>query len=124
MKMSKKLFAAVALAATAVSGSVLAAEETWKDGVMFVQQKLAPVEGHTAVKIIFGLEPGKCTGEITAVSEWLVMREGTMVQTYPGKGDFQRAKGDEWYQSNGTKVVVCNKSGQRAVLEGVQFRPS
>ncbi len=118
-----KIFAAIALAAAAVSGSALAAEETWKDGVMFVQQELAPVEGHTAFKIIFGLEPGKCTGEITAVSEWLIMREGTMVQTYPGKGDFQRAKGDEWYQPNGTKVVVCNKSSQRAILEGVQFRP-
>lgn len=122
--MHKKILAAVALAAAAVSGTALAAEETWKDGVMFVQQELAPVEGHKAVKITFGLEPGKCTGEITAVSEWLIMREGTMVQTYPGKGDFKRAKGDEWYQSNGTKVVVCNKSSARAVLEGVQFRPN
>ncbi len=113
----------VALGAVAFTGAAVAAEETWNDGVMFVEQELAPVEGHKAVKIIFGLEPGKCTGEITAVSEWLIMREGTMVQTYPGKGDFQRAKGDEWYQPNGTKVVVCNKSSQRAILEGVQFRP-
>jgi hypothetical protein len=122
--MYKALFGSAALIGFAlVSGPALAGEETWKDGVMFVQEELAPVEGHTAFKIIFGLEPGKCTGEITAVSEWLIMREGTMVQTYPGKGDFQRAKGDEWYQSNGTKVVVCNKSSQRAILEGVQFRP-
>jgi hypothetical protein len=113
----------LALGAVAFTGPALAAEETWKDGVLFVQEELAPVEGHTAFKIIFGLEPGKCTDEITAVSEWLIMREGTMVQTYPGKGDFQRAKGDEWYQPNGTKVVVCNKSGQKAILEGVQFRP-
>ena len=113
----------LALGAVAFTGPALAAEETWKDGVMFVEQELAPVEGHTAVKIIFGLEPGKCTDEITAVSEWLIMREGTMVQTYPGKGDFQRKKGEEWYQPNGTKVVVCNKSSQRAILEGVQFRP-
>lgn len=113
----------LALGAVAFTGPALAGEETWKDGVMFVQEELAPVEGHTAFKIIFGLEPGKCTGEITAVSEWLIMREGTMVQTYPGKGDFQRKKGDEWYQADGTKVVVCNKSSQRAILEGVQFRP-
>jgi len=111
------------VAGFALSGSVLAAEETWKDGTLFVEEKIASVEGHTAFKIIFGLEPGKCTGEITAVSEWLVMREGMLVQTYPGKGDFSRKKGDEWYQPNGTKVVVCNKSGQRAILEGVQFRP-
>ena len=111
------------VAGFALSGSVLAAEEAWKDGTLFVEEKIASVEGHTAFKIIFGLEPGKCTGEITAVSEWLVMREGMLVQTYPGKGDFSRKKGDEWYQPNGTKVVVCNKSSQRAILEGVQFRP-
>lgn len=111
------------VAGFALSGSVLAAEETWKDGTLFVEEKIASVEGHTAFKIIFGLEPGKCTKEITAVSEWLVMREGVLVQTYPGKGDFSRRKGDEWYQPNGTKVVICNKSSQRAILEGVQFRP-
>jgi len=111
------------VAGFALSGSVLAAEETWKDGTLFIEEKIASVEGHTAFKIIFGLEPSKCTGEITAVSEWLVMREGMLVQTYPGKGDFSRKKGDEWYQPNGTKVVICNKSSQRAILEGVQFRP-
>jgi len=111
------------MAACALSGSVLAVEEKWKDGMLFVDERIASVEGHTAFKIVFGLEPGKCTGEITAVSEWLIMREGTLVQTYPGKGAFSRKKGDEWYQPNGTKVVICNKGGQRAVLEGVQFRP-
>ena len=113
----------LAVGAVAFTGAASADKHAWKDGVMFEEQELAPVEGHTAVKIIFGLEPGKCTGEITAVSEWLIMREGTMVQSYPGKGDFERKKGDEWYQANGTKVVVCNKSSQRAILEGVQFRP-
>ena len=121
--MRRTIISLFTVGAMAYAGSVMAAEEKWKDGVMFVQEKIASVEGHTAFKIIFGLEPGKCTDEITAVSEWLIMREGTMVQTYPGKGDFQRAKGDEWYQPNGTKVVVCNKSSQRAILEGVQFRP-
>jgi hypothetical protein len=65
----------LALGAVAFTGPVIAAEETWNDGVMFVEQELAPVEGHTAVKIIFGLDPGKCTGEITAVSEWLIKQE-------------------------------------------------
>ena len=111
------------VAAFSLAGSALAMEEKWKDGTLFVEEKIASVEGHTAFKIVFGLEPGKCTGEITAVSEWLIMREGTLVQTYPGKGEYSRKKGDEWYQPNGTKVVICNKSGQRAVLEGVQFRP-
>ncbi len=121
--MRRMIIGLFTVGAMTLAGSVMAAEETWKDGVLFTQEKIASVEGHTAFKIIFGLEPGKCTGEITAVSEWLIMREGTLVQTYPGKGDFQRKKGDEWYQADGTKVVVCNKSGQRAILEGVQFRP-
>lgn len=112
------------VAAFAFAGSALAVDEKWKDGMLFVEEKIASVVGHTAFKIVFGLEPGKCTGEITAVSEWLIMREGTLVQTYPGKGDFSRKKGDEWYQPNGTKVVICNKSGQRGILEGVQFRPN
>ena len=50
------------------------------------------------------------------------MREGTLIQTYPGKGDVKRAQGDEWYQLNGTKVKVSNRSGQKAVLISVQFR--
>ena len=111
------------VAAFAFAGSALAVDEKWKDGMLFVEEKIASVVGHTAFKIVFGSEPGKCTGEITAVSEWLIMREGTLVQTYRGKGDFSRKKGDEWYQPNGTKVVICNKSGQRGILEGVQFRP-
>ena len=121
--MRRTIISLFTVGAMAYAGSVMAADEKWKDGVLFVQENIASVEGHTAFKIIFGLEPGKCTGEIVAVSEWLIMREGAMVQTYPGKGDFQRAKGDEWYQPNGTKVVVCNKSSKRAILEGVQFRP-
>jgi len=121
--MRRATFGLLTLGAMALACSALAEEEKWKDGVMFVEEKIASVEGHTVFKIIFGLEPGKCTGEITAVSEWLIMRDGTMMQTYPGKGEAMRSKGDEWYQPDGTKVVVCNKSSQRAVLEGVQFRP-
>ena len=121
--MRRTTFGLLTLGALVLAGSALAGEEKWKDGAMFVEEKIASIEGHTAFKIIFGLEPGKCTGEITAVSEWLIMREGTMMQTYPGKREVMRSKGDEWYQHDGTKVVVCNKSNQRAVLEGVQFRP-
>ncbi|MAF47280.1 MAG: hypothetical protein CMM10_03360 [Rhodospirillaceae bacterium] len=111
------------MGSVALSGTVLAAEEKWKDGVLFVGEKIASLEGHTAYKIVFGLKPGKCTGDIVSVSEWLKMREGTLIQTYPGKGDVKRVRGDEWYQPNGTKVKVCNRSGQKAVLVGVQFRP-
>ncbi len=91
--------------------------------MMFTQEDLTSLQGHKAVKIVFGLEPGKCTGELTAVSEWLKMTQGTLVQTYPGRGDVQRAAGDEWFQENGTKVILCNKSGANAVLIGVQFKP-
>jgi len=105
------------------SGTALAADELWKDGVLFTGNEIASLEGHKAFKIVFGLEPGKCTDDIISVSEWLKMRKGKLIQTYPGKGDVERVKGDEWYQPNGTKVKVCNKSNQKAVLIGVQFRP-
>lgn len=111
------------IAALAFAGTAMADEPSWKDGVLFGEESIASLEGHTAYKIVFGLEPGKCTGEITAVSEWLKMTEGTLVQTYPEEGDVERTAGDEWYQPNGTKVVVCNKSDRNAVLVGVQFRP-
>ena len=119
-KAIKLCLAAAAIAS--FSTSALAGE--WKDGVLFTQKKIDSLKGHDAYSIEFGLAPGKCTGEITAVSEWLKMTEGTMVQTYPGKGDVTRNNGDEWYQANGTKVVVCNKSNANAMLVGVQFRLS
>jgi hypothetical protein len=107
----------------AFNPSAFAVEPTWKDGMMFTQEDLASLQGHKAVKIVFGLEPGKCTGELTAVSEWLKMTQGTLVQTYSGRGDVQRVAGDEWFQENGTKVTLCNKSGANAMLIGVQFKP-
>jgi hypothetical protein len=100
-----------------------ASETAWKDGMMFTQEDITSLQGHKAVKIVFGLVPGKCTGELTAVSEWLKMIQGTLVQTYPGKGDVSRVVGDEWFQENGTKVILCNKSRANAVLIGVQFKP-
>lgn len=99
-----------------------ATDSAWKDGMMFTQEDVTSLQGHKAVKIVFGLVPGKCTGELTAVSEWLKMTQGTLVQTYPGKGDVQRVAGDEWFQENGTKVILCNKSGANAVLIGMQFK--
>ena len=54
----------------ALSATVLAAEETWNEGVLFTDEEIASLEGHTAHKIVFGLEPGKCTGDIVSVSEW------------------------------------------------------
>ena len=120
--MRNTLCGAVALGLAVISGPAMA-DETWNNGVLFTQQELAPVVGHTAFKIVFGLEPGKCTDEITTVSEWLIMREGTLTQTYPGKGAIERVPGKDWFHPAGTKVVVCNKSDKKAVLEGVQFRP-
>ena len=120
--MRNMMISMLVLGSVTLSGTVLAAEEKWNKGVLFAAEKIASLDGHQAYKIVFGLEPGKCTGDIVSVSEWLKMREGTMIQTYPGKGDVKRVKGDEWYQANGTKVKVCNKSNQKAVLVGVQFR--
>jgi hypothetical protein len=120
--MLRKTLIAAGMTAIACATCAQAADGEWKDGVLFTEEKLVSLEGHTAYKIVFGLEPGKCTGEIVAVSEWLKMTEGSLVQTYPDKGDVERTAGDEWYQPNGTKVVVCNKSDQNAVLVGVQFR--
>jgi hypothetical protein len=114
---------AISSAIIAFNAPAFAAEPTWKDGMLFTQEDLTSLQGHKAVKIVFGLEPGKCTGELTAVSEWLKMTQGTLVQTYPGRGDVQRVAGDEWFQENGTKVILCNKSGANAVLIGVQFKP-
>lgn len=121
--MLRKVVLSAALTAAALSATAQAADGEWKNGMLFTEERLAALEGHTAYKVIFGLEPGKCTGEITAVSEWLKMTEGTLVQTYPDQGDVERTEGDEWYQPNGTKVVVCNKSDQNAVLVGIQLRP-
>ena len=63
------------------------------------------------------------TEEVCFYLHGRLMGDPKSLQAYPGKGEFSRKKCDEWYQPDGTKVVVCNKSGQRAILEGVQFRP-
>lgn len=106
----------------AVGIPAYATEAVWKDGIMYTQEDVASLQGHKAVKIVFGLGPGKCTGELTAVSEWLKMTQGRLVQTYPGKGDVERVAGDEWFQENGTKVVLCNKTAANAILVGMQFK--
>ena len=100
----------------------IAADEQWKDGMMFAEDELARLQGHTAFKIVFGLEPGKCAGEFTAPNEWLKMTEGTITFSYPGKDDVVRSAGDQWMATAGTKVTLCNKGDQAAVLVGVQIR--
>ncbi len=114
----------VALGAVAINGPASADKHLWKDGMMFVEDKIGDFQGHTAVKIKFGLEPGKCAGEFTAPDEWLTMTNGTIVFSFPGKDDVVRSAGDHWMATAGTKVTLCNKSSERATLEGIQFRTS
>ena len=114
----------IVLGGTAIGASVFAAGEQWKDGMLFTEDGTVELKGHSAVAVTFGLEPGKCTGELTAPSEWLKMTEGTLTFAYPGKDDVERSAGTEWFHAADTKVEVCNKSDQNAVLVGVQFRPS
>ena len=80
------------------------------------------LRGYTAFKIVFGLEPGKCAGEFTAPDEWLKMTEGSITFSYSGEGDVVRTAGDQWMATAGTKVTLCNKGDQAAVLVGVQIR--
>jgi hypothetical protein len=122
--MRKLIISGLAAAALGLCGPALAADEQWKDGVLFAENEVASLNGHTAYKITFGLEPGKCTGELTTVGEWLKMIEGSLVQIYPGSGDVARNVGDEWYHESGTRVEVCNRGEESAVLVGVQFRPN
>ena len=90
--------------------------------MMFTQEELTSLEGHKAVKIVFGLQPGKCAGEFTAPDEWLKMTRGKIVFSFPGKADITRSAGDHWMATAGTKVTLCNKGNQAATLTGVQIR--
>ena len=36
--------------------------------------------------------------------------------------DIVRSAGDHWAATAGTKVTLCNKTSERATLEGIQFR--
>ena len=121
--MRKAIIGILTLGSVALCGSVVSAEEMWKDGMMFTQEELTTLEGHKAVKIVFGLQPGKCAGEFTAPDEWLKMTKGAIVFSYPGKDDVMRSAGDRWTATAGTKVTLCNKGDQDAVLTGVQFHP-
>lgn len=112
----------IAASSVLLAGPAAADKHLWKDGMMFVEDKVSDLQGHTAVKIKFGLEPGKCAGEFTAPDEWLKMTKGTIVFSFPGKDDVVRSAGDHWTATAGTKVTLCNKSSERATLEGIQFR--
>ena len=70
------VFGCVAAASVLLSGAAMADAHMWKDGMMFTQEELTTLEGHKAVKIVFGLQPGKCAGEFTAPDEWLKMTIG------------------------------------------------
>ena len=120
--MRNTVLSILALGTIGLTGPATAAEEVWKDGMMFVEDKIGDFQGHTAVKIKFGLEPGQCAGEFTAPDEWLTMTNGTIVFSFPGKDDVVRSAGDHWMATAGTKVTLCNKSSARATLEGIQFR--
>ena len=117
------VFGCVAAASVLLSGAAMADAHMWKDGMMFTQEELTTLEGHKAVKIVFGLQPGKCAGEFTAPDEWLKMTKGSIVFSYPGKSDVVRSAGDRWTATAGTKVTLCNKGDQDAVLTGIQFHP-
>ena len=121
--MDRKLAAAMMTAGFVCGASTLAIAQEWKDGVLFTEEELTSLEGHTAFKIVFGLEPGKCAGEFTAPDEWLTMTSGTIVFSFPGKDDVTRSEGDHWMATAGTKVTLCNKTNERATLAGIQFRP-
>jgi hypothetical protein len=120
--MRNTVISILALGAIGLAGPATA-QEVWKDGMLFTQDTIGDFEGHTAVKIKFGLEPGQCAGEFTAPDEWLTMTSGTIVFSFPGKDDVVRTKGDHWTATAGTKVTLCNKTSERATLEGIQFRP-
>ncbi len=120
--MRSAMIGVLALGAVGLTGPASASEDVWKDGMMFVEDKIGDIQGHTAVKIKFGLEPGKCAGEFTAPDEWLTMTRGTIVFSFPGKDDVVRSAGDHWMATAGTKVTLCNKTSERATLEGIQFR--
>ena len=121
--MRSTMIGLLALGAVAFTGPA-AAQEVWKDGMLFVQDTISDIQGHTAVKIKFGLEPGQCAGEFTAPDEWLTMTSGSIVFSFPGKDDVVRSEGDHWMATAGTKVTLCNKTSERATLAGIQFRPA
>jgi len=110
------------LSLAASTGTASAADEQWKDGMLFAEEEVAQLHGHTGVRITFGLEPGKCTGELTAPGEWLKMTEGTLAFAYPGEGEVERGAGTEWYHAADTRVEVCNRGDKAGVLVGMQFR--
>lgn len=120
--MRTNIIGTLAAAICTLAIPALAEEATWKDGVLFAEEQIASLEGHTAFKIVFGLEPGKCAGEFTAPDEWLKMTEGTLTFSYPGEGDVERSADEAWMATQGTKVTVCNKGEQNALLVGVQMR--
>jgi len=118
----KTVLCASALALLFGVGSAHAVE--WKDGVLWNEAQIGgDLNGFTAVQIEFGFEPGKCSGPLTTVGEWLRMKEGRFTFAYGDQSVERGADADAWYHAAGTAVEVCNKGDVNAVLVGVQFRP-
>ena len=119
----KTVLCASALAVLFGVGTAHAAE--WKEGVLWNESNVVgDLNGFTAVQIEFGFEPGKCSGPLTTVGEWLRMKEGKFTFKRPGEKPIERGAGDDpWYHAAGTAVEVCNEGTENAVLVGVQFRP-
>src|SRR3989338_10287789 len=120
----KKLLSATA-AVTLLLGASFASAAEWKDGVLWNEANVGgDLNGFTAVQIEFGFEPGKCSGPLTTVGEWLRMKEGKFTFKRPGEKPIERGAGDDpWHHAAGTAVEVCNEGTENAVLVGVQFRP-
>ena len=119
-----KLIRGAAALALFVGVSSTAMAGGWKEGVLWNEANVGgDLNGFTAVQIEFGFEPGKCSGPLTTVGEWLRVTEGKFSFAYADKTVERGADADAWYHSAGTTVEVCNKGDSNAILVGIQFRP-
>ena len=118
-----KVFGAAAVAAMFALTGFSASAADWKDGVLFGEQQLTEIDNFAVYQIDFGLEPGKCSGQLTTVGEWLNMKEGTLSFAYSDEAKDRKAGDGAWWHESGTQVEVCNKGDVNAIVAGVQFRP-
>ena len=112
-------------AAAAITGFFLpASAQNYENGVLYTSETVTTVAGFNVNQITFGLEPGVCTGEITAPAEWLTMSEGTMSFAYTDGETVERGPGEEWVAARGTQLEVCNVGEGNAVVVGIQIIPA
>jgi len=105
-----------------VSSSASSGE--WKDGVLFVATELSSPAGTQPRFVEFGLEPGKCSGQLVSPYEQLAMTRESLTFIYENETVVRTAGDDAWTHADGTKVEVCNKGGKPAVVVAVQFMPA